>query len=149
MNSIPFEELNLIPEIRRAVEALGFETATDIQSQSIPLIQSGRDVIGRSQTGTGKTLAFAIPAIERIDREEAQPTPQVLILCPTRELAQQGCEEIKKLTRFMRDIWPVDVYGGAAMDRQIARLRRANLVIGTPGRIMDHMRRGTLSLANV
>ena len=149
MNELKFSELGLIPEMQRAVDELGFEQTTDIQASAIPLLRTGADVIGRSQTGTGKTLAFAIPAIERIDREEAQPTPQVLILCPTRELAQQGCEEIKKLTRFMRDIWPVDVYGGAAMDRQIARLRRANLVIGTPGRIMDHMRRGTLSLANV
>lgn len=149
MNELKFSELGLIPEMQRAVDELGFEQTTDIQASAIPLLRTGADVIGRSQTGTGKTLAFAIPAIERIDREEAQPTPQVLILCPTRELAQQGCEEIKKLTRFMRDIWPVDVYGGAAMDRQIVRLRRANLVIGTPGRIMDHMRRGTLSLANV
>lgn len=91
-DSIPFEELNLIPEIRRAVEALGFETATDIQSQSIPLIQSGRDVIGRSQTGTGKTLAFGVPALEIID-PAMRGGCQVLILCPTRELAVQACGE--------------------------------------------------------
>ena len=149
MNEMTFSELNLLPEMARAIEEMGFEQTTDIQAQAIPLLRTGVDVIGRSQTGTGKTLAFAIPAIERIDRTQEQPTPQVLILCPTRELAQQGCEEIKKLTRFMRDIWPVDVYGGAAMDRQILRLKRSNLVIGTPGRIMDHMRRGTLSLADV
>ncbi len=149
MNELKFSELGLIPEMQRAIDELGFEQTTDIQANAIPLIRKGADVIGKSQTGTGKTLAFAIPAIEKIDREEANPTPQVLILCPTRELAQQGCEEIKKLTRFMRDIWPVDVYGGAAMDRQIMRLRRANLVIGTPGRIMDHMRRGTLSLEHI
>ena len=149
MNELKFSELGLIPEMQRAIDELGFEQTTDIQASAIPLIRKGADVIGKSQTGTGKTLAFAIPAIEKIDREEANPTPQVLILCPTRELAQQGCEEIKKLTRFMRDIWPVDVYGGAAMDRQIMRLRRANLVIGTPGRIMDHMRRGTLSLEHI
>ncbi len=149
MNELKFSDLGLIPEMQRAIDELGFEQTTDIQASAIPLIRKGADVIGKSQTGTGKTLAFAIPAIEKIDREEANPTPQVLILCPTRELAQQGCEEIKKLTRFMRDIWPVDVYGGAAMDRQIMRLRRANLVIGTPGRIMDHMRRGTLSLEHV
>ena len=149
MNELTFSELNLLPEMQRAIEELGFEQTTDIQAAAIPLLRTGVDVIGRSQTGTGKTLAFAIPAIERIDRAEAEPTPQVLILCPTRELAQQGCEEIKKLTRFMRDIWPADVYGGASMDRQIIRLRRCNLVIGTPGRVMDHMRRGTLSLANI
>ena len=144
-----FDALNLMPELRRAVEAMGFSEPTDIQAQAIPLLRSGADVIGRSQTGTGKTMAFAIPAVEMIDREEAEPTVQVLILCPTRELAQQGCDEIKKLIRFMLNVWPVDVYGGAAMDRQIYRLKRANLVIGTPGRVMDHMRRGTLSLANV
>lgn len=149
MNEMTFSQLNLLPEMQRAIDELGFEQTTDIQAAAIPMLRSGVDVIGRSQTGTGKTLAFAIPAIERIDRTEAMPTPQVLILCPTRELAQQGCEEIKKLTRFMRDVWPVDVYGGAPMERQIFRLRRANLVIGTPGRIMDHMRRGTLSLEHI
>ncbi|MBQ8506365.1 MAG: DEAD/DEAH box helicase [Clostridia bacterium] len=149
MSEVKFSELNLLPEIQRAVDELGFETATDIQAEAIPRIRKGRDIIGKSQTGTGKTLAFAIPAIEKIDREEAETTVQVLILCPTRELAQQGCEEIKKLTRFMTDIWVTDVYGGAPMDRQIMRLRKCNLVIGTPGRVMDHMRRGTLSLENL
>ena len=149
MNELKFSDLGLLPEMQRAIEEMGFEQTTDIQAAAIPLMRTGADMIGRSQTGTGKTLAFAIPAIERIDLTEAEPTPQVLILCPTRELAQQGCEEIKKLTRFMRGVWPVDVYGGASMERQILRLRRSNLIIGTPGRIMDHMRRGTLSLEHV
>ena len=149
MSEMTFEALNLLPEIQRAIDEMGFESPTDIQAQAIPLLRSGADIIGRSQTGTGKTMAFAIPAVEMIDRAEAEPTVQVLILCPTRELAQQGCDEIRKLIRFMRDIWPVDVYGGAPMDRQIYRLKRSNLVIGTPGRIMDHMRRGTISLSHV
>ena len=149
MSEITFESLNLIPEMQRAVEAMGFAAPTDIQAQAIPLLRAGADIIGRSQTGTGKTMAFAIPAVEMIDRTEAQPTVQVLILCPTRELAQQGCHEIGRLIRFMLNVWPVDVYGGAPMDRQIYRLSRANLVIGTPGRIMDHMRRGTLELSHV
>ena len=149
MSELKFSELNLIPEMQRAIDELGFDCATDIQAEAIPLIREGRDVIGKSQTGTGKTLAFAIPAIEKIDRSEAETTVQTLILCPTRELAQQGCEEIKKLTRFMTGVWVADVYGGAPMDRQIARLKRCNLVIGTPGRVMDHMRRGTLSLEHV
>ncbi len=144
-----FDALALAPELRRAVEAMGFVEPTEIQRQAIPLLRSGADIIGRSQTGTGKTMAFAIPAVEMIDRSETEPTVQVLILCPTRELAQQGCDEIKKLIRFTLNVWPVDIYGGAAMDRQIYRLKRANLVIGTPGRVMDHMRRGTLSLGNV
>ena len=144
-----FEALNLLPELQRAVEAMGFTEPTDIQAQAIPLLRSGADVIGRSQTGTGKTMAFAIPAVEMIDRTETDPTVQVLILCPTRELAQQGADEIKKLIRYMLNVWPAEVYGGAAMDRQIARLRRCNLVIGTPGRVMDHMRRGSLELSHV
>ena len=149
MNETKFSELNLIPEMMRAIEELGFENATDIQAEAIPKIREGRDIIGKSQTGTGKTLAFAIPAIEKIDRDEEETTVQVLILCPTRELAMQGCDEIKKLTRFMTNIWTADIYGGAPMDRQIYRLKKCNLVIGTPGRVMDHMRRGTLSLSNV
>ena len=149
MSETKFSELNLIPEMQRAIDELGFDCATDIQAEAIPRIREGRDVIGKSQTGTGKTLAFAIPAIEKIDRAEAETTVQVLILCPTRELAQQGCDEIKKLTRFMTNVWVTDVYGGAPMDRQIARLKKCNLVIGTPGRVMDHMRRGTLSLEHV
>ena len=144
-----FDELELLPELKRAVEAMGFSEPTDIQAQAIPLLRSGADVIARSQTGTGKTMAFAIPAVELIDREEAEPTVQVLILCPTRELAQQGGDEIRKLIRFMLNVWPAEVYGGAPMERQIARLKRCNLVIGTPGRVMDHMRRGTLSLERV
>ena len=149
MSEVKFSELGLLAEMQRAIDELGFETATDIQAEAIPAVREGRDVIGKSQTGTGKTLAFAIPAIEKIDRDEAETSVQVLILCPTRELAQQGADEIKKLTRFMQGIWVTDVYGGAPMDRQIAHLRKCNLVIGTPGRVMDHMRRGTLSLANV
>ena len=149
MSEMKFTELGLLPEMQRAIDELGFETATDIQAEAIPAVREGRDVIGKSQTGTGKTLAFAIPAIEKIDRSEADTSVQVLILCPTRELAQQGADEIKKLTRFMQGVWVTDVYGGAPMDRQIAHLRKCNLVIGTPGRVMDHMRRGTLSLANV
>ena len=149
MSEMKFTELGLLPEMQRAIDELGFETATDIQAEAIPAVREGRDVIGKSQTGTGKTLAFAIPAIEKIDRSEAETSVQVLILCPTRELAQQGADEIKKLTRFIQGIWVTDVYGGAPMDRQIAHLKKCNLVIGTPGRVMDHMRRGTLSLANV
>ena len=92
--AMTFEEMNLMPELMRAVEAMGFAEPTNIQAQAIPLLRSGADVIGRSQTGTGKTMAFAIPAVEMIDRTEAEPTVQVLILCPTRELAQQGADEI-------------------------------------------------------
>lgn len=150
MNQTSFSQLPLTPEIRRAVEALGFATATDIQAQSIPLIQSGCDVIGRSQTGTGKTLAFGIPAVEAVDtRGDDRYQAQVLILCPTRELAVQACQELKKLAMFTEGIRCADVYGGAPMERQILRLKTANIVVGTPGRIMDHMRRKTLKLDHI
>ena len=147
MNSNSFSDMTLTPEIRQALDDLGFENATDIQARSIPLIQSGRDVIGRSQTGTGKTIAFGIPAVERIDPSDTEKgCAQVLILCPTRELAVQACDELRKLSRYLPYVRPADVYGGAPMDRQIARLKTANLVVGTPGRVMDHMRRRTLKL---
>ncbi len=147
---IPFSAMNLPIEMERAIEQMGFETPTDIQAQSIPLIRAGYDVIGRSQTGTGKTVAFGIPALEAIETDmENKNKVQILILCPTRELAVQACEEIKKLSAFMYGIKAVDVYGGAPMDRQIIKLKKANIVIGTPGRIMDHMRRKTLRLDHV
>lgn len=144
MNQIPFTQLPLLPEIQHALDEMGFTTATEIQSSSIPVIQQGHDVIGRSQTGTGKTIAFGIPALEAIDPSDRNA--QVLILCPTRELAVQACDELKKLSRFMPGIKTADIYGGAPMDRQITRLRTANVVVGTPGRVMDHMRRKTLKL---
>ncbi|MBE5807628.1 MAG: DEAD/DEAH box helicase [Clostridiales bacterium] len=142
-----FNGFDLAEGIQRAIDQMGFTEATAVQEEVIPVLREGRDLVAQSQTGTGKTLAFAIPALERID--PAIDEVQVLILCPTRELAQQCCAEVKKLTRFMRDIWPVDVYGGASMDRQIMLLRKCNMVIGTPGRVMDHMRRGTLSTRSV
>lgn len=149
MEKSNFSELFLSAQIMRAVEEMGFTQMTEIQSKSIPLIRTGVDVIGRSQTGTGKTVAFGIPAVEIIDTDEEKPTVQVMIICPTRELAQQACEEINKISKFIRGINPVDVYGGAPMDRQILRLKKANIVIGTPGRIMDHMRRRTLKIDNL
>lgn len=141
-----FSALELDTRLERAVTEMGFDMATPVQTQAIPLIRTGVDVIARSQTGTGKTVAFAIPALERIDAKEERPTVQVLILCPTRELAQQAGDEVEKLARFLPGVRPVEVYGGTDMRRQFIRLRRANLVIGTPGRVMDHMRRGSLKL---
>lgn len=142
--SLLFSELDISENIKKAIDALGFERATPIQSKSIPVIKTGVDFIGKSQTGTGKTIAFGIPAIELIDTKVSRV--QVLVLCPTRELAQQACDELMKLSKFKPGINAVDVYGGAPMDRQIFRLKRANIVIGTPGRVMDHLRRKTLRL---
>jgi ATP-dependent RNA helicase DeaD len=149
MTKIPFSQMNLTPKVERAIAEMGFDFATQVQSEAIPLIRTGVDVIARSQTGTGKTVAFAIPAIERVDTHEEKPTIQVLILCPTRELAQQAADEIRKVARFKTGIRPVEIYGGAAIDKQCIHLRRANIVVGTPGRVMDHMRRKTIKLSKL
>ena len=146
MTKTLFSELNLTPDMQRAVERMGFEAATPIQSQAIPVIRTGVDVIARSRTGTGKTVAFAIPAIERVDTEQEKSGVQVLVLCPTRELAMQANEEICRLSRFNENIRSVAVYGGARIDKQCIALRKANVVVGTPGRIMDHMRRKSIKL---
>ncbi|MDD2568898.1 MAG: DEAD/DEAH box helicase [Clostridia bacterium] len=144
-----FEKLAISPEIKKAVAEMGFINTTPIQEGTIPLIMAGKDVIGYSQTGTGKTAAFGIPAIEKIDPDKPKET-QVLVLCPTRELAVQATEEIKKFAKYKKDIHTVCVYGGDSIERQIRELKRgAQIVIGTPGRIMDHMRRNTLKLQNL
>lgn len=149
MENKTFEELALSKEIQRAVKDLGFEEATPIQTAAIPLILAGRDVIGHSQTGTGKTAAFGIPAIETIDRKDGKNV-QVLIVCPTRELAVQACDEIRKFAKYMEGVKTVSVYGGQPIDRQIRALKfGANIVVGTPGRIMDLMRRKVLRLGAV
>ncbi len=149
MSDVQFSQMELDPRIEKAVEAMGFDRTTPIQEQVIPLICGGADVIAKSQTGTGKTAAFAIPALEAIDTGLEKPAVQVLILCPTRELAQQAGEEIRKLARFLPGIRLAEVYGGASMERQFIQLRRANLVVGTPGRVMDHMRRSTIKLEHL
>ncbi len=144
MINLPFSELGLSPELQSAIDEMGFHVSTPIQSEAIPVIRTGVDVIARSQTGSGKTVAFGIPAIECVDR--SAPDVQVLILSPTRELCQQAGDELRKLSKHIPGIRTVDVYGGASMERQFVGLRRANIVVGTPGRIMDHMRRKTLKL---
>lgn len=144
-----FNELNLSQELINAVDELGFTDMTEIQQQSIPMLLEGKDVIGRSNTGTGKTAAFGIPAVESIN-ETNRNNVNVLILCPTRELAMQAHEEIRKFAKYKKIVRAVSVYGGASMEKQIHELKRgANIVIGTPGRIMDHIRRRTLKLDNL
>jgi len=143
-----FTELGLSPEMLKAIARLGFEQAAPIQAEAIPLLMQGVDVVGQSQTGSGKTAAFGIPAIERID--PSKPGPQVLILCPTRELAVQVSEEIHKLVYFKRGIRALPIYGGQSYERQFAGLKAGvQIVIGTPGRVMDHLERGTLKLDHV
>lgn len=144
-----FNELNLPEEILRAVEDMGFSEATEIQSKAIPVMLEGKDLVGKSNTGTGKTAAFGIPAAVSVSRGGKNGV-EVLILCPTRELAMQACKEIEKFSAYMPWVKPCAVYGGAAMDKQISELRRgANIVVGTPGRVMDHIGRKTLKLENL
>ena len=143
-----FSELGLSPELLKAIDKLGFEQAAPIQAAAIPVLLAGKDVVGQSQTGSGKTAAFGVPAVEKVD--VTKRAVQVLILCPTRELAMQVSEEIHKLAFFKRGIIALPIYGGQSYDRQLFGLRQgAQIVIGTPGRVMDHMRRGTLRLDNI
>ncbi len=138
-----FSELGLSAELLKAIDKLGYEQAAPIQAEAIPVLLTGRDVVGQSQTGSGKTAAFGIPAVEKVD--VSIKATQILILCPTRELAVQVSEEIHKLAFFKRGLHALPVYGGQSYDRQLFGLRQgAHIVIGTPGRVMDHMRRGTL-----
>jgi ATP-dependent RNA helicase DeaD len=149
MTQNQFSSLNISDELKRAVQDMGFENATDIQAQTIPLILEGHDVIGRSQTGTGKTAAFAIPSIELTDGNNKKEV-QILVICPTRELAMQSWGEFKKLYKYKSGVKAAVIYGGQHIDRQINELRKGvNIVIGTPGRIMDHMRRNTLRLNKI
>jgi ATP-dependent RNA helicase DeaD len=145
MEKRPFAELGLSPEVLKAVDLLGYEEASPIQTAVIPAILAGRDVVGQSATGSGKTAAFAIPAIELAKANVAQV--QSLILCPTRELAVQVAEETDKLLRFKRGLSVVPIYGGQSYDRQFRALAAGvQIVIGTPGRVIDHIERGTLKL---
>ena len=143
-----FKELTLSDEIKSAIEKIGFSEMTSIQEQAIPMMLTGVDLIGKSQTGTGKTLAFSIPAIEKV-RNNIEEGLTVLILCPTRELVTQVHEEIKKLTYFLKEVKSTPIYGGVSIEPQIIKLKTTNIVIGTPGRVIDHIKRNTLKLENI
>ncbi|NLK37188.1 MAG: DEAD/DEAH box helicase, partial [Epulopiscium sp.] len=148
MENMKFEEMNLSPELCKAVLDMGFEEATPIQSQAISVIMEGKDVIGQSQTGTGKTAAFGIPCLEMVNPDDRRL--QAVILCPTRELAIQVSEEFRKLLKYKDAIRVLPIYGGQPIDRQILALKKgAQVIIGTPGRVMDHMRRRTLKMETV
>ncbi|CAN5895183.1 DEAD/DEAH box helicase [soil metagenome] len=145
MDKKPFPELGLAPEILKAVTELGFELPSPIQAQAIPPALEGRDVVGQSQTGSGKTMAFAIPAVQLVEPNERGV--RVLIMCPTRELAMQVCDEVHKLTAHKHGVKAIPIYGGATYDRQIRGLRDgAQIVVGTPGRILDFVEKGMLKL---
>lgn len=148
MNIIKFEDLQINDDIKRAVIEMGFEEPSPIQAQSIPVILSGKDVIGQAQTGTGKTAAFSIPLLEMINPEDK--SLQAVVLCPTRELAIQVSSEIRKIGKYMHGVKTLPIYGGQPIDRQIKSLKGGvQVVIGTPGRVIDHINRRTLKLDNV
>lgn len=143
-----YEDAGIDARILRAVRELGFEHMTPIQEQAIPLFMTGRDIIGQAQTGTGKTAAFGIPILQKIDPENR--SLQAVILCPTRELAMQAAEELRKFSKYMNGIKVLPVYGGQDIVRQIKNLKGGvQIVVGTPGRVMDHMRRHTLKMEHV
>ncbi len=147
-SKLRYADSGIHPDILRAVEEMGFEIMTPIQEQAIPVLLEGRDMIGQAQTGTGKTAAFAIPMIQSIDSQLRKP--QGIILCPTRELAMQAAEEIRKLTKYMQGIKVLPIYGGQDIGRQIRALSQGvQIIVGTPGRVMDHLRRHTIKTAHI
>ena len=143
MEAVRFEELNLDPRIMRAITDMGFEAASPIQAQAIPVQMEGKDMIGQAETGTGKPAAFGIPMLQKIDPDNRKT--QAIILCPTRELAIQVAEELRRLAKYMAGIKVLPVYGGQEIIKQIRSLKGGvQIIVGTPGRVMDHMRRKTI-----
>jgi ATP-dependent RNA helicase DeaD len=145
---ITFNQLSLNKALLKALDDVGYETPSPIQAQTIPLLLEGKDIIGQAQTGTGKTAAFALPLISNLDLK--QKDPQVMVLAPTRELAIQVSEAFQKYARHMKGFHVLPVYGGQDYRGQIHALKRGvHVVVGTPGRVMDHMRKGTLKLGKL
>ena len=144
-----FTELtNLAPEILRATQAMGFTEMTEIQEKAIPLMMAGHDMIAKAPTGTGKTVAFGIPILSKVD--PALLKPQAVILSPTRELAQQIAQDLQNLAQFLPQIKIVCVYGGAGMDKQQRQLKAGcQIVVATPGRLMDHYRHRAIDVSAV
>jgi len=148
MKQLKFNELSLSAEMQQAITEMGFTDASPIQSEAIPHLLAGHDVIGQAQTGTGKTAAFGIPLLEKIDGKSKHTT--ALVMCPTRELAQQVAQELKKLAKHKRGVVILPVYGGEQIQKQINALKRnTHVVVGTPGRIIDHLERRTISFEHV
>ena len=148
METPPFSDLGLPDPLLAAIETLGYERPSPIQALSIPPAMEGKDVVGLSATGSGKTAAFVLPALAKLDLKAHWP--QVLILCPTRELAVQVCEEVHRLGAKLRGLHATPVYGGAPIDRQLRALRDGvHLIVGTPGRLLDHLRRGSFDPSHI
>ncbi|SEA15189.1 ATP-dependent RNA helicase CsdA [Desulfuromusa kysingii] len=144
-NEVTFKDLCLAPNVFKVIKEIGYETPTPIQSQSIPPLLEGRDLLGQAQTGTGKTAAFSLPLLSRLDPK--LKAPQILVLTPTRELALQVAEAMQTYARHLKGFQVLPVYGGQNMGQQLRQLQRGvQAVVGTPGRIQDHLRRKTLKL---
>ena len=147
-SKITFDQLGLSAPVLAALDEVGYETPSPIQAETIPVLLAGRDLVGQAQTGTGKTAAFALPLLSRIDLSLQQP--QLLVLAPTRELALQVAEAFQRYASKLKGFHVLPIYGGQDFKPQLQRLRRgAHVIVGTPGRVMDHMRRGTLVLDNL
>ena len=143
-----FAQLALPDPLQKALADVGYETPSAIQGATIPALLEGRDVLGQAQTGTGKTAAFALPVLAQL--QPGGKKPQVLVLTPTRELAIQVAEAFQKYARYLKDFHVLPIYGGADYRGQLRQLQRGvQVVVGTPGRVMDHMRRGSLDLSEL
>jgi ATP-dependent RNA helicase DeaD len=143
-----FSQLAIAPQVLQAIEDMGYESPSPIQAESIPPLLEGRDLLGQAQTGTGKTAAFALPVLSRLNLD--LNVPQVLVLAPTRELALQVAEAMQTYARHLKGFHIVPLYGGQSMETQLRQLRRGvHVVVGTPGRILDHLRRKTLKLSGL
>ena len=148
MEELSFSDLKISKNIKDAVKKMGFEEPTPIQALAIPVALKGKDVIGQAQTGTGKTVAFGIPILEKIFIKDK--TPQAIIICPTRELSIQVAEELGRLSSFVKGLHILPVYGGQPIGRQIRVLKKGvHIIIGTPGRLIDHIQRKTLDLSGI
>src|SRR5277367_1707192 len=148
LSVISFRDLALSEPVLRALKDVGYESPTPIQSATIPVLLSGADLIGQAQTGTGKTAAFALPALSRIDLQGRDP--QVLVLVLTRELALQVAEAFQRYATHLKGFHVLPIYGGQSYQPQLNALRRGvHVVVGTPGRVIDHMNRGTLKLGGL
>ncbi len=148
-NKMTFNELQLSPALLRAIQKAGFTHATQIQDQCIEKISANKDIIGQSQTGSGKTAAFVLPILDHCLKNQDQKTT-ALILCPTRELALQITQHIRMFTGHLEDISTVTVYGGESIEKQIRQLKKStNIIVGTPGRLLDHLSRKTIRLDNI
>ncbi|MCK5431204.1 MAG: DEAD/DEAH box helicase, partial [Gammaproteobacteria bacterium] len=141
VTSVSFADMNLSAPLMKALKDVGYESPSPIQAETIPLVMAGKDLVGQAQTGTGKTAAFALPLLSRIDLKKK--LPQVLVLAPTRELAIQVAEAFQTYAKHIKGFHVLPIYGGQDYSIQLRPLKRGvHVIVGTPGRVMDHMRRG-------